>query len=66
MIPRHVVDAACGVTAVVSVIQWLPPTLAVILSIFGIAWYSVALWESRTFTSLRMRWRGRGSPDAAS
>ena len=34
---------------------WLPPFVALLASVFAIAWYAIQIWESRTV----IRWRRR-------
>jgi hypothetical protein len=34
---------------------WLPPLVALLASLFAVAWYAIQIWESRTVT----RWRRR-------
>jgi len=34
---------------------WLPPFVALLASLFAVAWYAIQIWESRTV----IRWRRR-------
>jgi L-lactate permease len=34
---------------------WLPPLIALLASVFAVAWYAIQIWESRTV----VRWRRR-------
>ncbi|MDB5483042.1 MAG: hypothetical protein JWO83_4095 [Caulobacteraceae bacterium] len=34
---------------------WLPPLIALLASLFAVAWYAIQIWESRTV----VRWRRR-------
>lgn len=37
--------------------QWLNPTLGFLLTVFGIAWYAVQLYESETGKRAIVRWK---------
>ncbi len=54
-VPGQSVGVALSGVLAAGWLQWLPPLIAMLASLFAVAWYAIQLWESRTV----IRWRRR-------